>query len=123
MCPNLKVKKVSQFLLIYGYSTHHDVFLLIINAKIMKTRICNNEEPLSAKLGGGGGTCSHDPFIFFLFYPLFPINAPIIAKPQRGGGVRRGLGILTFSEKMSQILHLQDDIIGQKYQKPPPWGE
>ena len=40
-----------------------------------------------------------------------------------GGGVGHGVGILTFSEKMSQIPHPRDNIIGQKYQNPPPWGE
>ena len=29
-------------------------------------------------------------------------------------------GILTFSEKTSQIPYLHDNIIGQKYQKPHP---
>ena len=40
-----------------------------------------------------------------------------------GGGVGQGVGILTFSEKMRQIPHPRDNIIGQKYQKPPRWGE
>ena len=41
--------------------------------------------------------------------------------PKEGGGggeVGHGVGILTFSEKMSQIPHTRDNIIGQKYQKP-----
>ena len=33
------------------------------------------------------------------------------------------MGILTFSEKMTQIPYLRDNIIGQKYQKSPPWDE
>ena len=48
--------------------------------------------------------------------------APISVQPQ-GAGVGHGVEILTFCEKMSQIPPLWDDIIGQKYQKPPPWGE
>ena len=40
---------------------------------------------------------------------------------RRGGGVGQGVGILTFSEKMSQIPHPCDNINGQKYQKPTPF--
>ena len=42
--------------------------------------------------------------------------APINVKPQEGGGgvVGQGVGILTFSEKMSQIPHPCDNIISQK---------
>ena len=41
-----------------------------------------------------------------------------------GGGVvvRLGVGILTFSEKMSQILHPRDNITDEKYQNPPSWA-
>ena len=53
-----------------------------------------------------------------------PCNAPDNVKPQGGGGwVGHEVGILKFSEKMSQIPHLRDNITGQKYQKLPPWGE
>ena len=40
-------------------------------------------------------------------------NAPINVKPEGGGGVGQGEGILTFSIKKSQIPHPRDKIIGQ----------
>ena len=40
-----------------------------------------------------------------------------------GEGVGHVVEILTYSEKKSQTPHLRDNIIDQKYQKPPLWGE
>ena len=69
---------------------------------------------------------------FLAFFKMAPTltcryYAPINVKSQDvgrgGGGVGQGVRILTFSEKMRQIPHQRDNIIGQKYQKPPRWGE
>ena len=70
---------------------------------------------------------------FLAFFKMAPTltcryYAPINVKSQdgagRGGGrVGQGVGILTFSEKMRQIPHPRDNIIGQEYQKHPCWGE
>ena len=56
---------------------------------------------------------------FKLLHNASRCNAPINVKPE-GGEVRQGVGILTFSEKMSQILHPRDNIIDQKYKIPDP---
>ena len=66
------------------------------------------------------GTSSH----FLAFFKMAPTltcryYAPINVKPQDGGGGGGGGGILTSSEKMRQIPHPRDNIIGQKYQKQP----
>ena len=68
---------------------------------------------------------------FLAFFKMAPTltcryYAPINVKSQDGaggGGVGQGVGILRFSDKMRQIPHPRDNIIGQKYQKPPCWGE
>ena len=61
-----------------------------------------------------------------LFHNIFCLtdNLMHLSMLSPGGEVvGHGVGILTFSEKMSQIPRLRDNIICQKYQKPPPWGE
>ena len=57
---------------------------------------------------------------FFKMAPTADIMHLSMLSPRMGEGVA---GILTFSEKMRQIPHPRDNIIGQKYQKPPRWDE
>ena len=54
--------------------------------------------------------------LLFVHQHLYIMHLSMLS-PRKGPG---GGGILTFSEKMSQIPHPRDNIVGQKYQKPPP---